>query len=334
MKKKPRLLVIGNADSEAYSGYRKIRERFVSGGVDVVLYKQDTCLIDNGDRLLAEVVGEGQLQYRIRVDGGLYVSDDFAGVYWMHPMLPDDLRKFKPVKYREYINWQFRAVRMGLWLLMRDKVWINRNDKVGEADNKILQLKGAIDVGFKVPETLVTNDPDQAMTFYKKHGEVVTKSVSTTPVEGVGVFTDVVRSGDIDKFESIKFSPLIFQRRIAKKYELRITVVGEKVFPAKILPLNDEYLSIDWRRKPKNRNNKTMIEGTTIPLSLERKIVKYMELFGLNYGAFDFIVDEQGDYVFLEINPSGQWNFVEEQTGLKISEAIVAYFIDRFKKIR
>jgi len=141
------------------------------------------------------------------------------------------------------------------------------------------------------------------------------------------IFTNVVTPEYMVKIDSVKMSPSIFQRRILKAYELRITIVGDKIFPIKIYSQGDEQLELDWRRKPKLNDFEAKMELTSLPSEVEKKLVSFMKLIGLRFGCIDMIVTPDGEYVFLEINPNGQWYFIQLRIEVEIAKAIATLLL-------
>ena len=136
------------------------------------------------------------------------------------------------------------------------------------------------------------------------------------------LYTNKLTNKDMAQIDSVKMSPSIFQVYVSKKHELRITVVGDKIFPVKIYSQEDEVTSLDWRRKPKLNDFDVKMEQTILSQKVKQYIRHYMELINLRYGCIDMIVTENDEYVFLEINPNGQWYFVQLHTEAQIAEAI------------
>lgn len=118
---------------------------------------------------------------------------------------------------------------------------------------------------------------------------------------------------------ALRFCPVIFQAYVPKLFELRITVVGKQVFAAEIHSQQANHTRHDWRRYD---NYKTPHLPHQLPCSMEQRCVHLVEQLGLSYGAIDMVVTPDGRYVFLEINPNGQYLWIEETTGLPISDAI------------
>jgi len=118
-------------------------------------------------------------------------------------------------------------------------------------------------------------------------------------------------------------TPSIFQEYIEKDYELRITVVGERVFSAKVESQHNEKTKIDWRKE------KLKFTEYKLPDAISKKCVLLLKTLDLNFGAIDLIKTKSGEYIFLEINPNGQWAWIEFDTKLEISEAIISFLTQK-----
>jgi len=214
-------------------------------------------------------------------------------------------------------------MRQGLWNLLRDRKWINDPWQTEIAENKIWQLSIASGIGFCVPDTIITSDPERVKKFYETYPQgIIVKLLGVSPLVGKVIYTNVVTAEYMNQVESVKLSPSIFQVLVQKSYELRITVVGDQIFPAKIYSQEDPKTAIDWRIKPEINDFNVRMEITNLPKDVETKIFGFMEKMGLRYGSIDMIVTPNGEYVFLEINPSGQWHFVQLKTGAQIAKAL------------
>ena len=110
----------------------------------------------------------------------------------------------------------------------------------------------------------------------------------------------------------------------AKQYELRVTVVGEDVFAAKILSqdLPEDKGKIDWRQ---GYDHGLSFSACILPDNISNKCIMLVHALGLNFGCIDLIVKPNGEYVFLECNPNGQWLWLELATGMKISYSIANF---------
>jgi glutathione synthase/RimK-type ligase-like ATP-grasp enzyme len=113
--------------------------------------------------------------------------------------------------------------------------------------------------------------------------------------------------------------PCIFQENIEKRKEYRVTVVGDEVFSASVDSQSNEMTQIDWRRK------KLKFRANILPKEIENLCIKLLMELGISFGALDLIETTKGDFYFLEINPNGQWAWIEIDTGLKISDSIIKF---------
>lgn len=200
--------------------------------------------------------------------------------------------------------------------------WVSDPFYVDRAENKFLQLQEAQRVGLVIPPTLITSSRKYVLNFYDAYkGNVIVKPISNTRVGSPDnprfIFTSVLTRDIVSNIDHYELTPCIFQEQIKKEYELRVTVVGEKVFAAAVDSQQDDETQIDWRRK------RLKFRAVTIPDELTSKCVRLVKNLNLQFGAIDLIKTPDGGYYFLEINPNGQWVWIETDTGLEISEALI-----------
>lgn len=205
--------------------------------------------------------------------------------------------------------------------------WVNRPSAVLRARNKLLQLQYARRQGFSVPETLVTNDPAAVRSVAGRwHDEtgLVAKAVVggkiTVAGQAYGLFTQTVSPQQLEDDWSVRASPCIFQRRIPRTCDVRVTVAGSAVFATEILFGEPATAPVDWRLA---EPSEVSYRPHLLPAAIETASRSLVCAFGLVFGALDFILTPDGSYVFLELNPSGQWGWLEAATGQPITSAIV-----------
>jgi len=198
-------------------------------------------------------------------------------------------------------------------------------ERIRAAEHKPLQLRVARRLGMDIPRTLVTNDPDAVRAFFPQcPGGMVTKMLASFAVYEHGqemvVFTNPVTAAHLDDLDGLDLCPMVFQENIPKALELRVTVVGTRVFAASIDSQSSARARTDWRRD----GNEMIADWKphTLPDALTEKVLALMDHFRLNYGALDFILTPDGRYVFLEVNPAGEFFWLEKAPGLPISEAL------------
>jgi len=201
---------------------------------------------------------------------------------------------------------------------------------IRRAENKQLQLQVARELGLDIPRTLTTNDPAAVRAFAKScESGTVTKMLSSFAIYEEGkelvVFTNAVKPEDLEDLSGLKLCPATFQELIPKSLEIRATVVGQRVMSASIDSQVSAVATHDWRR-----DGLRMVQDWQpyqLPLEVEKKLLRVMDYFSLNYGAMDIIVTPDKKHVFLELNPCGEFFWLERSPGLPISDAIADVLI-------
>ena len=164
----------------------------------------------------------------------------------------------------------------------------------------------------------MTNDPQRALDFWRRHdGKVIYKQFRALP--DAWRETRKLRAEDTAFAESIRVTPVIFQRFVDAVADLRVTVIGDELFTAAADARKGEY-PLDFRF---NQNLKW--EPHTLPSTVEDSLHLLMRRLGLEYGAIDLRLTPEGQYIFLEINPAGQFLWIELETGQKIADALAAH---------
>lgn len=195
---------------------------------------------------------------------------------------------------------------------------------VFRAENKVAQLAAAAVVGLRIPDTCISNDPMRVASFANKHERIVCKPLRSgwfRDSEGEwSIYTTEVKRDMLDEIDSVSAAPSIFQELIPKHCDVRVTVVGERMFVAEIDSQSDERGKIDWRR---TSNSHLPHAAATLPKRVHEKLSALMKRLRLRFGAIDLVRTPADEYVFLEVNPNGQWLWIDDILGLGITEAIV-----------
>lgn len=208
----------------------------------------------------------------------------------------------------------------------------DRPDAVARARNRALQLELAAELGLATPRTLTTNDPAEARSFVAAGEPVVAKMLSAFSVrspegEDQVVMTNELDAAAVEALGSLVLCPMTFQEKIEKAVELRITIVGFDVYAAAIDSHRVPGAAVDWRRAiPELREHWTAYE---LPAGVATALLALLDRLGMNYGAIDMIVTPDGRHVFLEVNPVGQFYWIERTVGYPISTSIAGLLSGR-----
>ena len=196
---------------------------------------------------------------------------------------------------------------------------------IRHAENKQLQLQAARELRLDTPRTLTTNDPNAVRAFAKScENGMITKMLSSFAIYEGGkelvVFTNPVKPENLADLSGLRLCPATFQEMLPKSLEIRATVVGQRVMSAAVDSQVSTRATHDWRR-----DGVRMLQDWKpyqLPVEVEEKILRLMDYFSLNYGAVDIILTPDGKHVFLELNPCGEFFWLERSPGLPISDAI------------
>jgi ATP-grasp ribosomal peptide maturase len=259
----------------------------------------------------------GQIRH---AQGWAVAWEDITAVYYRRPsnfQPPPGLTRAD----RRFVVAEARGGFGGV-LASLDTRWVNHPFQVADSEFKPLQLTVAQDCGFVVPATVITNDGHSAQSFVESQPhDVVYK-----PLGGgfhrdnddniTLIYATPVSAESFDDAE-IAATSHTFQSFIDKAHDARVTVAGPRVFGVAIHSTSAAG-RIDWR------SDYDSLRYTEIPVpdAVTDSISRYLDRFGLLYGAFDFSIDRDGRWWFLECNPNGQWGFIAEATGMPIACAI------------
>jgi glutathione synthase/RimK-type ligase-like ATP-grasp enzyme len=197
-------------------------------------------------------------------------------------------------------------------------------DCVWRAEHKVVQLSVARECGLLIPETVVTNEPAAVeAAFHRFKGRMIAKPARSGFVdygdEQHAVYTTQIHQENLVDLEGARWSPVIYQELIEKRCDVRATYVGGSLFVAEIDSQTDPDARIDWRR---TSNPQLPHRVASLPGAVEDRVRTLMARLGLQFGALDFVRTLDDEYVFLEVNPNGQWLWLEDQLGFRISGAI------------
>jgi glutathione synthase/RimK-type ligase-like ATP-grasp enzyme len=270
---------------------------------------------------------------QLRWLGNIHQSLDLSRVrsVWFrrHRLAPVSVEMDKA--YQEYclreVDWFIKGIIYSLDDNIPSVGWMNHPARAQFAESKIHQLTTARTLGLRIPKTLVSNDPVAVRRFWEeKEGRMIAKPLRLGYFDfgdrQTCVFTTPIAKEHLGDDEAIKVAPVIYQELIPKAYDIRVTIVGKTVFSAAIDSQSVPSATIDWRQSETEDLPHSVHE---LPKSVEAQCLAYMDALGLSFGALDLVLTPDNEYIFLEINSSGQWVWLEDRLKLPISETIAEW---------
>ncbi|GAA0735801.1 hypothetical protein [Clostridium oceanicum] len=252
---------------------------------------------------------------KIGIQDTIYViNKDLKGVYYRAPVY---IRYYSQSNYEEQLyKSQWMAFVKNI-ICFENAKWINNPVDTYKAENKMLQLKYAKELGFLVPKTVVINSSSPLINEEKLYA---VKSIDTLFLrngeEECFLYTNTLSGENINNAE-LRLAPLTIQELITPKIDLRITVIENNVYSVKIIK-NDNGIKDDWRKEKED----VKFIPINIPKEIENKCIKLIQKLGLKYGAIDMAICNN-NYYFIEINPTGEWAWLVETAKLPIYKSIV-----------
>lgn len=242
-------------------------------------------------------------------------SDKIRSVWYRRPApaaIPADLPD-------EDAAWAARESKAALdgALEMIPAQWVSHPEAIRGASSKPLQLRDARSLGFDVPDTVITNDPDELERLWQRSPDgVVCKALTDGRVRTTGeqalLFTTQI---DHDQVAALGPEPHLFQALVPKLYDVRITVIGDDIFATRIESQVRADGRVDWRRAEGAKLKHTREQ---LPDELADRCLELVHRYGLRFGAVDLAKRPDGRYTFFELNPNGQWAWIEQRTGVPL----------------
>ena len=270
----------------------------------------------------------------VNYDGKKFTADDIEAVWYRKLWgiaAPEELdSSFQGIHRQEYTTMRtlfFESIRHVPWMNVMDI-----DHRIGE--NKFEQLIQAKKAGLSIPESLFTNNQEEVKSFFyttcnekmiaKLHG-----ALSRSMLGNEGFFpTTLIREEDLESLETLPYCPMIFQRAIEKCYELRIAFVDGIFFAGKINATTSLIGNTDWRIAS---DLQSTWEEYLLPGNVCDALTIMMNKMGLLFGVIDMIREKNGDYVFLEVNPQGEWGMIQRDLGYPIGETIAEKLVARIQ---
>lgn len=251
---------------------------------------------------------------------GSWLSADVTTVWYRRPAVPQPPPGVHPERATWAVGEAAEAL-AGVWQTLPAR-WVNDPERARAASLKPRQLPLAARVGFRIPGTLVSNDSGAVREFLNRYpAGVICKPIRDGHIpspQGKGLFFTSLVSGEMVADEPFGAEPYLFQELIPKSADVRVTVIGGRVFGTRIRSQEETDAQVDWRRVDPRRLHH---EPVTLPPETAAACRRLLEEFGLLFGAIDLAETDDG-YVFFEVNPNGQWAWIEKLTGQPLRAAL------------
>ena len=264
-------------------------------------------------------------------DGFQFYEDSIKSIWWRRPQGP--VKNTRSSLLRKYIQNESEIALSCLLAFLKNVLWVSEPEATRVANRKPLQLALAKQIGFKVPETCISNEPEKVKAFVARHSGIslIMKAVGSSYVrlthdpddksrKNKAIYTKIIDTKRLlEHIEQVSNCPFILQEAVIKDSDIRVTVVGDRVFASEIIiEDNAEGANLDWRHHDVKR--KYVMHN--LPKDLESQCVQLVSSLRLKFGCIDLGFSKKDGYSFFEINPQGQWMPSEQLVGHPISLAL------------
>ncbi|GAD18126.1 Glutathione synthase/Ribosomal protein S6 modification enzyme (glutaminyl transferase) [Helicobacter fennelliae] len=260
------------------------------------------------------------------------VQSDEISCVWLRKFFVElsleEKEELQSINFKIWRN-EFNATLLGLFVSLKPLPWLNPISDAIKSDNKYYQMALAQKLGLKMPKTIVSNEKHELIEFAKScNDDIILKLFNQELYEKdkngfmQGIYANRIHTRELEHFKLSGENPIVLQEYIAKAYEVRYTTIGKEHFICKIESQKSKIACEDWRRYDLAKTPHKRIQA---PSEITSKVNELLKEMNLEYGALDFIVTPDDEWVFLEINCCGQWLWIEDLAGLDISGGIARW---------
>ncbi|MBY0585643.1 hypothetical protein K2X85_00595 [bacterium] len=266
------------------------------------------------------------------VDGVWYPPSRFSNVWYRRPERLKHPQIDNSPEGRLVLDEWAEALE-GFLAIIEEPKWINHPSRNVRASHKIEQLTRAASLGLTVPDTLVTQEPDRLSAFFARHaGRVIVKPMASGYVERPEgerdslIYTNRVSDAHLADLDDLRGCPTMFQRFIDKQCDVRITIVDGRHHAVGLTAQEpDGSQRCDIRR---NNMDDVIYQPVALTDEVRLRLESLVASYGLRFAAIDMAVTTDGEWVFFEVNPNGQWAWLD----LAGAANIAASFVDAFSR--
>lgn len=279
-----------------------------------------------------ELNNKEDLSYILAVDGECIHSENITS-YWYRRY---ELNVY-PIRNQDYLSpkayhhlcYEKKAIQDFLNIVLKNKKHVN--SFITQDINKLHCLSIAKDVGLRIPNTIVTTNKSQIQDFEKQY------ILSTKVIQEALMFNESrhfyycynnIIEPEVIKLLPRTFFPSLVQQYVEKKIELRIFYINKRCYSMAIFSQENDQTKVDFRRYDFLNPNRNVT--FKLPKQIEKKIIKFMKIANLNSGSIDMVLTPKNEYVFLEVNPIGQFGFVSSSCNYHLEKEIAENLISDY----
>jgi glutathione synthase/RimK-type ligase-like ATP-grasp enzyme len=264
-------------------------------------------------RLTFEISTQNLPRFVLEHDGVEVDQDNLAGVWWRRPRRYLAAGDIVESHLRQFVTMEAREAFEG-WLLSLGRRVIN-SPAAEAAARKIVQLQVAAQAGLRIPRTLATNSPKRARVFCEGNGSETVFKPFTAPFWRL-IPTQRITADTYEHLDAVAHAPVIFQEQIQKIADVRVAVVDGEMFAVRLQSTREDG-PIDWRV-----DADLDCARHSLPTPIEHALRQVLLRLGWRFAACDLGLMSDGEYVFFEANPGGQWLHAEIMVGHPISTSL------------
>lgn len=237
----------------------------------------------------------------------------------------------KVIKYRRFNRSEVKTCIEFLAHHLNSKFWMNRVDQRSLVHNQCVQLEVARSCGLKIPKTIVTNNVKKAKSFLKECNDLaIIKTIGQDDILvnlQQTINTSSISTSDFDKTATSLSTPILLQEKLVKKYEIRVVYIAGKVFAGAMeittstVDERIQYATAPWFRY-------------CLPQEIKEKLIKFHKSLNLEFSAVDLVEDQNGNYFFLEANPSGQYDWISGLCQLNLHHEIGVFLDEKVREFK
>jgi ATP-GRASP peptide maturase of grasp-with-spasm system len=310
-------------------------------------FKQSFSRINSGTEInvIRINVKNSKIDFEFSISGKIYHLSDYKS-YWYrrgdftiaNAPKYESADKSLEKKVNRYLLEEQDSLHFFIHKVFENRLHIGSNHNASV--NKLHVLKLADESGLNIPDTSVLCTKKMLTQLINKNGAIITKGIQ----EGLilshqhpdqkestqyTAYTSAFTKKDL-KETNAEFPPTKFQNKIDKAIELRIFYLNGKCYTMAIFSQNNPKTALDFRhydRQLPNRNTPFVL-----PKAIEKKLKLLMSKLALNTGSIDMIIDKNGQYVLLEVNPIGQFGMVSGPCNYKLEKKIANFLSHKTNK--